>query len=231
LNSLTIALKLQQLGIFEMLLEEDRKYRVPKVGRELSAKQSAKLYVRVLADSFSDIVERLPQQCFVSVPRVRASTSMRLKRHPILCQNFADQNDEPEEPGENESASKVFKTQTGAVNSTEFSGETSNSGTVAAFLDRVYTLARDQEDRRAIDVVYQFFNYLMLEHRYEVCDEILRRLDLRRISALLMVAFLTITAAGSDELNSRQLFYSRAKQAIETVRGRDATTRLLAGLK
>lgn len=103
----------------------------------------------------------------------------------------------------------------------QFVKEKSDSGIVPGFLSGIYDVSR-QSDRKAIDVTFKYVNTLLIEGRFDVCDEILLQLDLRKLSPALMIAFLTITAPAKDKLPNRPLFYSRVWQALQAKKGENA---------
>ena len=100
-----------------------------------------------------------------------------------------------------------------------------------AFLDRVYGLQSKGQARHAIDVVFQHMNRLLMEGRFEDCDEILSRVELRRIPPMIMAAFLTITAAARKELKNRPVFFENVRLLVEAERGPEDAKRLLVGLR
>ena len=64
---------------------------------------------------------------------------------------------------------------------------------IEEFLDTVYLLNNVNETRRAIDIVFDCFNGLLERGNQATCNKILAKVDVRRISSTLMVAFLSIT--------------------------------------
>ena len=100
-----------------------------------------------------------------------------------------------------------------------------------AFLGRVYDLESKGQARHAIDVIFQHMNSLLMERRFDDCNEILRKTELRRISPMLMAAFLTITAAARKELKNRPVFFENVRLLVEAERGPEDAKRLLVGLR
>jgi hypothetical protein len=97
-----------------------------------------------------------------------------------------------------------------------------------AQLDR--TLAESGEDV-AMRFVYRYFYSLRKEKNYRLCDRILEDVGARQLPPVVLTAFLTITAPLRKELPHRTAFYASARVSIESVRGADATSRLLVGLE
>ena len=99
------------------------------------------------------------------------------------------------------------------------------------FLNKVYDfIERDWKDD-AIDVIFQHMNYLLFAGEFDACDWILVEVDISRISPVLMVSFLTITAAAKTKLDNRDRFFRAVKRAVTADRGEEATERLLKGLE
>jgi hypothetical protein len=101
---------------------------------------------------------------------------------------------------------------------------------VSAFLDSVYDYSKRGKEDYAMDVIFEYMNSLFVERNFEACDLILREINIARIPVVLMVSFLTITAADRAELNNRKFFYQSVKRLVEKERGEIATQRLLEGL-
>ena len=101
----------------------------------------------------------------------------------------------------------------------------------STFLDEVYGLAGNGEEDRAIDVIFEHVNGLLIEGRFDVCDRILAEVDIARIPPVLMISFLTITAAAKPQLHNRDSFFRNVAGVIARERGERAAERLLNGLE
>lgn len=101
---------------------------------------------------------------------------------------------------------------------------------ISAFLDTVYDFSRRGKEDHAIDVIFEYMNNLLVERQFEACDRILGEVDIARIPTVLMVSFLTITAAAKAKLKSRRRFYKLVERLVAKERGEKATQRLLDGL-
>lgn len=106
-----------------------------------------------------------------------------------------------------------------------------SSGEISAFLDKVYDLARCGKEEFAIDVIFEYMNTLLVQGEFGTCDRILAEVDIGRIPPVLMVSFLTITAAAASRLKNRKRFYQFVRALVARERGEKAAERLLDGLE
>jgi hypothetical protein len=108
--------------------------------------------------------------------------------------------------------------------------EDSSTSEISDFLNTVYGFAKRGEEDEAIDVILEYINDLLVEGQFDSCDRILDEVDLARIPPVLMVSFLTITAAAKPKLKSRDRFFKVVQRLVAKQRGGKATARLLDGL-
>ncbi len=101
----------------------------------------------------------------------------------------------------------------------------------SVFFDEVCGLAGRGEEDRAIDVIFEHVNSLLIEGRFEACDRILAEVEIARIPPVLMISFLTITAAAKPQLHNRDSFFRNVAGVIARERGARAAERLLDGLE
>lgn len=101
---------------------------------------------------------------------------------------------------------------------------------ISAFLDTVYDFAKRDKEDHAIDVILEYMNNLLVEGQFEACDRILGEVDIARIPPVLMVSFLTITAAAKTRLKNRNTFLKVVRRVVARERGEKAAERLLDGL-
>jgi hypothetical protein len=101
---------------------------------------------------------------------------------------------------------------------------------ISAFLDTVYDFAKREKEDDAIDVIFQYMNNLLVEGQFNACDRILGEVDIARIPPVLMVSFLTITAAAKTKLKNRERFLNVVRRVVARERGEKAAGRLLDGL-
>jgi hypothetical protein len=97
------------------------------------------------------------------------------------------------------------------------------------FLGEVYRLDASNPSA-ATDRVYDHIEQLLYEGSFKVCDQILERIDVDRLSTALMRSFLTITAPARDELKARSDLYTRIQKAMIGRIGEEKTGRLLSRL-
>jgi hypothetical protein len=98
------------------------------------------------------------------------------------------------------------------------------------FLEEVYTLATLGDFQEATDEIFQTIDRLLLDGAFTVCNEMLRRADIRKLPLPLMRSFLTITAAAKDKLPARKSFYSQVLSEMRRLKGEDKAQRLLGKL-
>ena len=111
-----------------------------------------------------------------------------------------------------------------------FDEDQGSTSEISAFLDTVYDFSKRRKEDHAIDVIFEYINNLLVEGHFETCDRILGEVDIARIPTVLMVSFLTITAAAKAKLKNRRRFYKLVERVVARERGAKATQRLLDGL-
>ena len=70
---------------------------------------------------------------------------------------------------------------------------------------------------------------LLHEESYDVCDEILKQVDAKKLPSALLRSFLTITAPAKDRLRYRETFYKAAFAEMVRVKGDVAKAQKLLG--
>ena len=73
-------------------------------------------------------------------------------------------------------------------------------------------------------------NNLLIDEQFDACDLILAEVALARIPPVLMVSFLTISAAAKSKLRNRDTFFKIVRRMVAKQRGEKAADRLLDGL-
>lgn len=107
----------------------------------------------------------------------------------------------------------------------------SDMARINAFLIRLYALGRHGEDlaqrRLAIDESLRYFNSVLNEESFQICDETMRRIDIERIPSSVMVSILGITLPGKTQLHQRHDFFLRVYAEIARLKGRKYANELL----
>lgn len=98
---------------------------------------------------------------------------------------------------------------------------------IVGYLAEVYSACAEGAQDRAVDLVFDRIDRLLIDGEYEVVDDILRLCDVGRLSTHLMRSFLTITAPGRHRLPSRPKFFDRVEAAMTAIRGAEVTRRLI----
>jgi hypothetical protein len=105
----------------------------------------------------------------------------------------------------------------------------SKEGNQEKFLEEVYRLGELNDLEGATDRAFRYMDDLLLEGAFPVCNEILKRLDVKRLPTALMRSFLTITAAAKAKLPARKAFYTQAFAEMVRVKGDAAKALRLLG--
>jgi hypothetical protein len=98
------------------------------------------------------------------------------------------------------------------------------------FLDGVYQLDELGETQLATFRVFDQIESLLHEGAFTVCDTLLERIVVRRLSTSLMRSFLTITFPAKDKLPSRAKLLGQIQSEMTRIRGAEITRRLLSKL-
>jgi tetratricopeptide (TPR) repeat protein len=85
------------------------------------------------------------------------------------------------------------------------------------WLLEVYSLVLEERREDATDLVFEKIDELLQGAEFDRCDEILRRLDVHRLSTSLMVAFLSITLAAKSELGARAALVDRIEARLREI--------------
>jgi hypothetical protein len=98
------------------------------------------------------------------------------------------------------------------------------------FLEEVYKLAKLDDLDGATDRIFDFIDRLLCDSLFPVCDEVLRRVDVEKLSTSLMRSFLSITDAAKHKLPSRPAFYQKIEQRMVCLKGLAATCKIIGNL-
>lgn len=101
------------------------------------------------------------------------------------------------------------------------------------FLKILYNVVQPQHRavEASIDHIMYNFDWWLLEGKFELCDEILKEVDVNFLSSSEIVALLSITFAARNKLNKRLDFYERAYKKIETDFNTEKAQRLMPKYK
>lgn len=75
------------------------------------------------------------------------------------------------------------------------------------------------QDQLAVRGVVTYCDRLLSGGDFTACDELLRRIDVRRITPAVMVALLGMTKPAKEDLPARPGLYARIREAIVKQRG------------
>ncbi|MFO0607981.1 MAG: hypothetical protein U0324_32755 [Polyangiales bacterium] len=98
------------------------------------------------------------------------------------------------------------------------------------FLERVYSLSQSDREAALLDLIYDTLDDMLLDEQFGRCDAALARVDVRRLSAVAMVGFLTITLTAKHLLPSRVALVARIREDLRGSRSPAEIDELLKGL-
>jgi hypothetical protein len=100
------------------------------------------------------------------------------------------------------------------------------------WLKKIYTLVEQAETDAAVDILYECIDDLLLAGQFEDIDTLFTCIDLTKLNTEMILAILSVTAAGSKVLSERLSFGARARaRLIELGHTGDKLEQLLTGLK
>lgn len=73
-------------------------------------------------------------------------------------------------------------------------------------------------ERKKVRFILSFIDELLLQGKFDVCNEILATIDLNYLSPTCVIAVLAITLSAREELLLRSDFYKSAKSWLELIR-------------
>ncbi len=73
-------------------------------------------------------------------------------------------------------------------------------------------------ERKKVRFIFSFIDELLLQDKFDVCNEILATIDLNYLSPTCVIAVLAITLPAREELLLRSNFYKSAKSWLELMR-------------
>jgi type III restriction enzyme len=99
---------------------------------------------------------------------------------------------------------------------------------IEQFLQEVYAL--QQQPRKALRKIFSFIDDQLLEGKFELCDRVLRRVELEKLNETTATGFLAITLQARERLEARASYVERVESWLERKRPED-TAKLLEGLR
>jgi len=98
------------------------------------------------------------------------------------------------------------------------------------FLAQLYQLDAAGDLQSATDKAFDYIDRLLSLGMFGVSNEILKRVQVERLSTSLMRSLLTITFAAKRHLQDREDFFEQVEKEMTSRRGPEVTTRLLSRL-
>jgi hypothetical protein len=99
------------------------------------------------------------------------------------------------------------------------------------FLSGLYRTLEGRDENAAARMIYSNFYEFRQRQEYGLSDRIVQDVEENRLTTVLLVALLTITASMKKQLRHRTGLFERAKAKIARLRGEEAAERTLIGLE
>lgn len=101
----------------------------------------------------------------------------------------------------------------------------------ADFLAQAKLLNDSDDEDAAIDYIFNEVDERMLEGDFDSCDRILNAANPNDFTTVNVLAFLTITLCAREKLPSREGYFNRALEVLQTRGNEDAVREWTAGLE
>lgn len=98
------------------------------------------------------------------------------------------------------------------------------------FVERLRNLAPIDIDA-GLDLAFREIDTWLRDGRFELCNEVLKRIDVGAFHEDLLVGLLTITFSAKTELSARERLFQRTSHVLRLRIGADAAHRSIAGLE
>jgi hypothetical protein len=99
------------------------------------------------------------------------------------------------------------------------------------WLNTVYRLCDEQKFNPAIDLVLDTLDDLLSERDVEMCNNLLKRVDVKQLPTVVLLAFLAETARAREQLTARSELYRKVEEKLLTEKPRAKVDALLGSLK
>src|SRR5262245_32506297 len=103
-------------------------------------------------------------------------------------------------------------------------------GAIETVLEQVYALSSVDDLESASDLVVDYVDRLLDDGAFATCDELLSKVEVRKIPTTLMRALLAVTLPAKSRLLSRKNLYEEINVAMVRLRGAETTERLIGRL-
>lgn len=101
---------------------------------------------------------------------------------------------------------------------------------IDVFLDSAYLVSKTSVDR-ALDIIFNTIDDLLLDDKFDICNQILESVWVDVFDLDLLLGFLTITFAAKSHLKCRERFFERVYDKCLLEEGKKHTEELLVGLE
>lgn len=102
--------------------------------------------------------------------------------------------------------------------------------TAPSWLGDLYTLVQDGETDRAVDVLFDRIDDLLIAEDFGRCNDLLLVVDPKRLDTHLLVSVLSVTKSAAERLPNRPTLVRRVEERLSRV-APDRIERLLNGLR
>lgn len=83
------------------------------------------------------------------------------------------------------------------------------------WLQKLYDFVANSKDDDAIDLLFDNIDDLLIDHRVDLCEKILKIIDLEKLNGNLLIGLLCVTKGAKDYLPSRNKILSDIKEIFE----------------
>lgn len=93
-----------------------------------------------------------------------------------------------------------------------------------SFLQQLYST---QQIDDAIDLLFDCVDNLLLRGDFDIVNQLIKDIEIEKLSTSLCVSVLSITLAASDKLPNRQSFFFSVEERLIAERGKEKAERIL----
>lgn len=97
-------------------------------------------------------------------------------------------------------------------------------------LQKIYDLIDQQKPHAAVDILFRNIDTLLRNGQFDVCDGLIKGIDLQRLDTNLIVALLSITLPAADKLPYRPSLFTACFERLSAL-APDRVERLVRDLR
>lgn len=85
------------------------------------------------------------------------------------------------------------------------------------WLNDVYSFVHQNQERKAVDILYEKVDDLLVEKKFLQCDDLLQTIDLKRLNSNLIVSILAMTKNAAEDLPYRKKLLRRSRTILDSI--------------